>query len=571
MITLRRRFFGALLVAALVSGALAAPAVGTENETNAGFETVLRGTNDFREANGLDRLVHDPRVSAVAQAWAEKMAADYAADPNPDRNAALKKAFRHNPNTSSQIPAGAESVGENIAVNGGAAEPYKKLLTQWVNSLPHKENMLRTRWTHLGVGTYQDASGLTWGVQVFADYGSPEAIPDPVDAVVDLDLISYSGTVACVVLVKEPSKSEFFRQCGTRPGNQYTFSDVPPGSYSARLLNSGGGVLYSGSLSGVGTVASSVGGTTTAPGWTSVRLAGSGRYGTAVAVSQAAFPKPVDTVFVVTGENFPDALAAGPAAAKLGGPLLLVQHNAVPDIVVAELKRLSPREIVVLGGPGVINSATLTKLGTLAGSGGATRVYGESRYATAANIATRFFAAGSTSTVFLATGLNYPDALSGGPVSGMLGAPLLLSTTNTVPPETLSAIKKLGATKVVLLGGTGVLSNSLESQIRNAVGTVTVTRYSGSSRFSTSAAIVANSFKPATTSIAYVTVGNNFPDALAGSAAAAAQGAPILLSEKTCMPSATYQALKNLGVTKVVLLGGTGVIDSAAPTKKCAY
>jgi hypothetical protein len=218
--------------------ALAAGAV--EDQTAAGFETVLAGTNDYRRLNGIDPLVHDPRLSAVAQAWAEQMAADYASSGD------MNQAFRHNPNMSSQVPAGWQAVGENIAWNRGYPSPYLTLMDQWRTSPGHSANMLNTRWTHVGIGTYQDAGGSTWGVQVFADYGSPETTPDPGNANVDLDSISYTGTVNCVVLVNEPSHVEFFRECGTRPGNVYTFSDVPPGDYSATLLASGGGALYSG-------------------------------------------------------------------------------------------------------------------------------------------------------------------------------------------------------------------------------------------------------------------------------------------------------------------------------------
>jgi uncharacterized protein YkwD len=266
MMTVRGRFFGALLLAALLSGGLSIPASAVEDQTSAGFETVLRGTNDYRELNGVDRLVYDPQLTAVAQAWAEQMAADYASSHN------MNKAFRHNPNTGSQIPSPNEGWGENIAMNGGYAQPYDELLTEWRNSPPHNANMLDARWTHIGIGTYQDAQGLTWGVQIFGDYGSPAAIPDPIDAVIDLDSISYSGTVACVVLVNELSGAEFFRQCGPRTGNVYTFSDFPPGSYSVKLLAASNAVLFSGLLVMVTGVSPGYGPTA---GGTSVTVTGS--------------------------------------------------------------------------------------------------------------------------------------------------------------------------------------------------------------------------------------------------------------------------------------------------------
>ena len=242
MKTVRWRFLGALLLAAVLSGGFSVPASAVENQTSAGFETVLRGTNDYRQASGVDRLVHDPQLSAVAQAWAEQMAADYASTHN------LATSFRHNPNMSKQVPSGWDAVGENIAMNGGYSQPYDELLVEWKNSAPHNANMLDARWTQIGIGTYQDAQGLTWGVQIFGDYGSPATTPDPVDAAIDLDSVSYSGTVQCVVLVNQPSGSEFFRQCGTRPGNVFTFSDVPPTSYSVKLLAANDAVLFSGPL-----------------------------------------------------------------------------------------------------------------------------------------------------------------------------------------------------------------------------------------------------------------------------------------------------------------------------------
>src|SRR4051812_49076443 len=53
------------------------------------------------------------------------------------------------------------------------------------------------------------------------------------------------------------------------------------------------------------------------------RVAGSDRYGTAAAISKSSFAAGVPVAFVVTGGAFPDALAAGPSAAHLKGPVLL--------------------------------------------------------------------------------------------------------------------------------------------------------------------------------------------------------------------------------------------------------
>jgi putative cell wall-binding protein len=84
------------------------------------------------------------------------------------------------------------------------------------------------------------------------------------------------------------------------------------------------------------------------------RVAGANRYETAVAVAKRAFPGTVDTVHLATGASFPDALAAVPAAGLLEGPLLLVPPDSLPGAVDAELRRLRPERVRILGGPGAV-------------------------------------------------------------------------------------------------------------------------------------------------------------------------------------------------------------------------
>ena len=89
-----------------------------------------------------------------------------------------------------------------------------------------------------------------------------------------------------------------------------------------------------------------------------LRLAGADRFATASRISSFHLPSGAPLVYVTTGENFPDALAAGPAAAVRGGPTILVKKASIPAASVAELNRLNPTRIVLLGGPQVVSKAT---------------------------------------------------------------------------------------------------------------------------------------------------------------------------------------------------------------------
>jgi putative cell wall-binding protein len=101
---------------------------------------------------------------------------------------------------------------------------------------------------------------------------------------------------------------------------------------------------------------------------TPTRLAGYDRYVTSVAISASQFQPGVPVAYIASGLNFPDALSGAPLAGIAGGPVLLTAPDALPDVVAAELQRLQPERIVILGGTAVINPSVQTQLEQLTGS-----------------------------------------------------------------------------------------------------------------------------------------------------------------------------------------------------------
>ena len=172
------------------------------------------------------------------------------------------------------------------------------------------------------------------------------------------------------------------------------------------------------------------------------RLWGQNRFATAAAISAATFSPGVPAVYIATGLNFPDALAGGPAAADCGCPILLVQTDSIPAATASELTRLSPAKIVILGGTGVVSETVETALGAYAGAGGVERLWGQNRFATAAAISAATFSPG-VPAVYIATGLNFPDALAGGPAAADCGCPILLVQTDSIPAATSSELTRL--------------------------------------------------------------------------------------------------------------------------------
>ena len=289
------------------------------------------------------------------------------------------------------------------------------------------------------------------------------------------------------------------------------------------------------------------------------RFSGPDRYSTAVEVSKAKFAAGSGVVLVSSAANFPDALAAGPAAALRAGPLLLVPRDGtLPAVVADELRRLQPAMIHVVGGRSAIGEAMVSQLRAYADG---VDFGGTNRYDTAASVAKSFGDPGKT--VFIATGANYPDALAGGAAAGRVGGTLLLTAKDQLPVETIEAFDFLDPSRIVLLGGTSAISESVRTQIQAVLPGVPVVRASGSDRFATAAATSAISF-PGTAAKVYLATGTGFPDALAAAPVAGSDGAPLLLTTQACVPEPTLAEIRRLNPSSVVVLGGENAVSTTA-------
>ncbi|MBU1250115.1 cell wall-binding repeat-containing protein [Chryseoglobus sp. 28M-23] len=297
------------------------------------------------------------------------------------------------------------------------------------------------------------------------------------------------------------------------------------------------------------------------------RLAGDDRYETAVAISEDGFPSGADTVYIANGVGYADALSAAPAAAQDNAPLLLTPANTLPSAVRAELNRLSPATIVIVGGTAAVSTSVENALEGLSFSPSVERVAGADRYATSRAIADYAFA--TVGAVYIASGLNFPDALTAGPAAAELGGPVILvrGTSSSLDAATLQAFDDLSATEIYIAGGTTVVSGGIQSQLVSE--SYQVQRTSGDDRYATSVAINENAFDAET--VVYLATGESFADALAGSALAAGQGVPLYVSRTACIPENVYESIVALGAETIVLLGGPAALSTdVANLELCA-
>ncbi len=280
------------------------------------------------------------------------------------------------------------------------------------------------------------------------------------------------------------------------------------------------------------------------------RLFGATRQGTAVAASTAAFPSAgsASAVVLARADDFADALAGGPLAARKKGPLLLTSSAALATVTAAEIQRVLPKggTVYLLGGTSALSDAVanaITALGDVA-----TRIAGTDRYATAVAIAG---AMGNPSTVFEASGTNFPDAISAVPAA-IAGNGAILLTDGSAPAAATSAYLSTYATTRYAIGGPAAYADP------SAIGVA------GADRYATSQA-VALAFFPDTAGVS-VASGANFPDALAAGPLAGTAGEPVLLVPAAGAlpePITSYLTTHAAGLTSVQAFGGTAAVAAA--------
>lgn len=295
------------------------------------------------------------------------------------------------------------------------------------------------------------------------------------------------------------------------------------------------------------------------------RIAGADRFSGAVALSKSAFESgsgPV--VFIANGLNYPDALAAGPAAAAMGGPLLLVTPTAIPAVVQSELRRLQPSRIVIVGGTASVSSTVQSRLRNYVDSSSdVVRLAGADRYATSRHVVSTVFGDTTGSIVFVATGANYPDALAAGAAAGYFGGPVVLvnGSQSSIDSATRSMLDDLEPGAIIIAGGPGAVSTSLERALRSRYSDEDspVIRLFGNNRYETAFAI--NQLFTDADSV-YLASGEGFADALAGGPIAALSGSPLYLTLPNCLPRFVNSDIESLLAREVIIIGGTAVVQS---------
>jgi len=280
------------------------------------------------------------------------------------------------------------------------------------------------------------------------------------------------------------------------------------------------------------------------------RLAGINRYYTNLQIADNGWSTTSKYAVLATGEDFPDSLSAVPLAKKYSAPILLTTPNTLPTVIENKIDSLHVETIFIVGGVGVVSSTIENKLKNKGIN--CIRLAGINRYETSLQIAKYLNNSGQ---VFLATGEDFPDALSIASYAANKQIPILLTLKDTMPQQVKNYIKDNNINKVYVIGGSGVISDQVISSLPG------VERLAGIDRYDTNRNILnkfSNEISFETTCLA---TGANFPDAISGAALASMTNSPIVLVDSDAdLNSVRFMKAKKSSIKTVKTFGGSGVI-----------
>ena len=301
------------------------------------------------------------------------------------------------------------------------------------------------------------------------------------------------------------------------------------------------------------------------------RIEGGDRVDTSIDASEDLFPNGTNTVVLANCERYTDVLTANPFAIQIKASALFTYKDKLPEKTLKEIERLGAKKIYISGGYDAVSKKVVDEL--INKGYDVFRFDGVNRYDTARKIAIKIRENGNKNVAELASGENYPDALSMTSMAVKDNAPILLTKKDSIPSYTKQALAEWDIETIKIAGLDEAISNNVEKQIKNGFaieennkkdsnvydGAKVVSRFGGKDRYETSTVIAKESYPNSELGV-YAT-GEKFPDALIAGNYAGRKKAPVLLVKKDTLPESVKKYTANSKIEKVTIIGGSKAVS----------
>ncbi|MBH7465415.1 N-acetylmuramoyl-L-alanine amidase [Clostridioides difficile] len=288
-----------------------------------------------------------------------------------------------------------------------------------------------------------------------------------------------------------------------------------------------------------------------------IELTGSDRYETAVKISKEGWKNGSDKVVIINGDVSIDGIISTPLATTYNAPILLVEKNNVPNSVKSELKRLNPKDIIIIGDENAISKTTANQIKSTVNAS-QTRLNGSNRYETSLLIAKEIDKNHDVEKVYI-TNANggEVDALTIAAKAGQDKQPIILTDKNSITDNTYKWLKSEDLQNAYFIGGPQMISTNVINKVNDITkDNVTNNRVYGADRHETNANVIKKFYTDDELEAVLVAKSDVLVDALAAGPLAANLKSPILITPKTYVSAYHKDNLEAKSANKVYKIGG---------------
>ena len=286
-------------------------------------------------------------------------------------------------------------------------------------------------------------------------------------------------------------------------------------------------------------------------------LTGSDRYETAVKITKEGWKNGSDKVVIINGDVSIDGIISTPLATTYNAPILLVEKNNVPNSVKSELKRLNPKDIIIIGDENAISKTTTNQIKSTVNAS-QTRLNGSNRYETSLLIAKEIDKNHDVEKVYI-TNANggEVDALTIAAKAGQDKQPIILTDKNSITDNTYKWLKSEDLQNAYFIGGPQMISTNVINKVNDITkDNVTNNRVYGADRHETNANVIKKFYTDDELEAVLVAKSDVLVDALAAGPLAANLKSPILITPKTYVSAYHKDNLEAKSANKVYKIGG---------------
>ena len=286
-------------------------------------------------------------------------------------------------------------------------------------------------------------------------------------------------------------------------------------------------------------------------------LTGSDRYETAVKISKEGWKNGSDKVVIINGDVSIDGIISTPLATTYNAPILLVEKNNVPNSVKSELKRLNPKDIIIIGDENAISKTTANQIKSTVNAS-QTRLNGSNRYETSLLIAKEIDKNHDVEKVYI-TNANggEVDALTIAAKAGQDKQPIILTDKDSITDNTYKWLKSEDLQNAYFIGGPQMISTNVINKVNGITkDSVTNNRVYGADRHETNANVIKKFYTDDELEAVLVAKSDVLVDALAAGPLAANLKSPILITPKTYVSAYHKDNLEAKSANKVYKIGG---------------